>query len=299
MLSLFLKNMRRRSWLLLAPLAVANIYGLNLLGKPTVWVSEEAGKVKTFAIVSVACTGLPKNYNDKEPEKAPVGSGKEFLGAVAGSSLANAQPENLPNILSQGLAAMRAELADTLEWQDAGFGPEGNAHIDRLFQTGSTSAVARLRNHKEELVPNYLAIPPRLVSGKDKRLGAGLKVISAKDLQKELAGLADAMGVDAVGLLRFDLAYTGLVSKSSKALFNNARANVGVELVLVSRGGELILKTDDRGEAILPRYTGGTLGRVVQGEVVLNDKAMEAYGQALASAAKGLKESILKAHAKR
>ena len=43
---------------------------------------------------------------------------------------------------------------------------------------------------------------------------------------------------------------------------------------------------------------GSHLGPVVNGNVVLSDKAIEAYAQALASGARGLKNSILLAQKK-
>ncbi|HNI57509.1 MAG TPA: hypothetical protein PKZ00_07995, partial [Elusimicrobiota bacterium] len=84
----------------------------------------------------------------------------------------------------------------------------------------------------------------------------------------------------------------------SGALLNGGRANVGLEFVLLDRSGRVLLQTNDLEMTLRPRYMGGPVGPVVNGNVVLSDKTIDAYAQALASGARGLKNSILLAQKK-
>ena len=284
---------------LLFPIFLSYAQALTKSPSSGIWLFEGADEPKSFAIVSVACDGEPGIFHEKpHTVKLPTHLGKTLAASAVGSSLVDRHPENLPRILSLGLTSVRSELAQIPGWKDGGAEIANKDRLNLLFPSASTGAVVKLRDSKEEWLPGYLGLSPRLVSGKEHRIGPGFKMVPTKDIQRELAGLTEALNVDAVGFLRFDLAYSGTLSDSSGALLNGGRANVGLEFVLLDRSGRVLLQTNDLEMTLRPRYMGGPVGPVVNGNVVLNDKTIEAYAQALASGARGLKNAILLAQKK-
>lgn len=281
------------------PFLLSYAQALNKSPSSGIWLFEGADGSKSFAIVSVTCDGEPGIFHEKpHTAKLPTHLGKTLAASAVGSSLVDRHPENLPRILSLGLTSVRSELAQIPGWKDGGAEIANKDRLNQWFPSASTGAVVKLRDSKEEWLPGYLGLSPRLVSGKEHRIGPGFKMVPTKDIQRELADLAEALNVDAVGFLRFDLAYSGTLSDSSGALLNGGRANVGLEFVLLDRSGRVLLQTNDLEMTLRPRYMGGPVGPVVNGNVVLSDKTIDAYAQALASGARGLKNSILLAQKK-
>jgi hypothetical protein len=149
---------------------------LNKSPSAGVWLFEGTEGPKSFAIVSVACDGEPGIFHEKpHTAKLQTHLGKTLAASAVGSSLVDRHPENLPRILSQGLASVRIELAQIPGWKDGGTEVANKDLLDQLFPSASTGAVVKLRDSKVEWLPGYLGLSPRLVSGKEHRIGPGLR----------------------------------------------------------------------------------------------------------------------------
>lgn len=120
--------------------------------------------------------------------------------------------------------------------------------------------------------------------------------------RKAMAQLCKELGVDAVGILQFDMGYRfNKLAKITLGSRTLAVPTISHQLVLVNKNGEIAVNTGAIVKGAGERYEGDTVGMVKGEEVILKHKAGKAvnsYNLALDKGAEGLRESLAKAFSK-
>ncbi|OGS19799.1 MAG: hypothetical protein A2252_02710 [Elusimicrobia bacterium RIFOXYA2_FULL_39_19] len=291
----------------------ALIAGLLLAGCASILIKPAIFDVKKVALVSVY---MNRDFYDvKAPRANEANQALKTLGRAVTketkvlAALDNAFGKEYQQIVSYGVKQYTDQLDGVGDWQWIPVTTVLNNKMYKTFYDNATNGkpsgslvkiAQKLKSADWYVAPNMIHIPVDTVAGNPNQhtYYAGDAKDPKEDMRKELAQLCKALGVDAVAMLEFDMAYKKPAINLTLLGADPAIPNMSVSLVMVTKNGDLAVNTGPVVKGQGTRYEGDKVGMLNKEYVDLNAKAVNAYCQAIDNSAADMKKRILSAFSK-